>query len=163
MLYNLDNINSIKDILVEIKKTLSVAESVTSGHLQAALSAASDASFFFQGGITAYNAGQKTRQLNLEPIYAKEENCVSERIAGEMAVNVNKMFLSHYGIGITGYATVMPESDINDVYAYFAIASRDEVLFSKKISSSKTDSIEVQLDFTNQVCAEFNSLLKNAR
>lgn len=63
MLYNIDTLNKIKDFLIEGKQTLAVAESVTSGHLQAAFSAATLASKFFQGGITAYNIGQKSRHL----------------------------------------------------------------------------------------------------
>ena len=48
---------SIKDILIEDGKTLTVAESVTAGLLQAALSLALGASQLFQGGITVYNRG----------------------------------------------------------------------------------------------------------
>lgn len=59
MLYDEDIVNDIKDLLADRKETLSVAESVTAGHLQAAFSSALEATKFFQGGITAYNAGQK--------------------------------------------------------------------------------------------------------
>lgn len=163
MSYNLEVINSIKDYLIEKKQSVSVAESVTSGHLQAALSTATDASGFFQGGITAYNAGQKTRHLNVEPIYAMEENCVSESVACQMATAANKLFLSYYGIGITGYATIMPQSDVNELFAYFAIAKNGETVVTKKISSSKKDSLEAQVDFTNQVLVEFQGLLKKER
>ena len=40
MLYDQDIINNIKDLLAKEKLTLSVAESVTAGHLQAAFSSA---------------------------------------------------------------------------------------------------------------------------
>lgn len=163
MLYDFKIINSIKDYLIEKKQTLSVAESVTSGHLQAALSTATDASVFFQGGITAYNAGQKTRHLNIEPIYALQENCVSESVACQMALEVNKMFISHFGIGITGYATIMPESGVNELFAHFAIADKSKIILSKKILSSKKDSLEVQLDFTSQLLVEFENMLKRER
>lgn len=69
-LYNMSAINSIRDYVLENKQTLAVAESVTSGHLQAAISVAENASSFFQGGITAYNLGQKCRHLNIEPLHA---------------------------------------------------------------------------------------------
>lgn len=163
MLYNLDVINSIKDCLIEKKQTLSVAESVTSGHLQAALSAATDASLFFQGGITVYNAGQKTRHLNVEPIYALEDNCVSEEVARQMALEVNNLFISHYGIGITGYASPVPELNIHELFAYVAITCKNEVLLQKKISSLKKDSIEVQVDFTCQILLELQKLLQREK
>ena len=104
MLYNDQTIDKIKTALVAENLTLSVAESVTSGHWQAAFSSAKDASKFFQGGITAYNAGQKCRHLNIEPIAALENNCVTEKVACEMAAKVNQLFISDFGISITGYA-----------------------------------------------------------
>lgn len=163
MTYDLEIINAVKDYLVEKRQTISVAESVTSGHLQAALSAATEASIFFQGGITAYNAGQKTRHLNIEPIYAMEENCVSESVACQMALQVNQLFLSHYGIGITGYATIMPDSGVNELFAHMAIAHKTEIVVSRRIMSTKKDLTEVQIDFTNQVLSELLGVLKKER
>ncbi len=80
MLYDQDITNNIKDLLSTQKLTLSVAESVTAGHLQAAFSSTVEAAKFFQGGITAYNAGQKTKHLNIEPIAALEDDCVTEKL-----------------------------------------------------------------------------------
>lgn len=57
MPYDETVINVIRDLLISRRQTISVAESVTSGHLQAALSSADNAMEFYQGGITAYNAG----------------------------------------------------------------------------------------------------------
>lgn len=159
MLYDQDAINNIKDVLTNKKVTLSVAESVTAGHLQAAFSSATEAAKFFQGGITAYNAGQKTKHLNIEPIAAMEDDCVTEKVACEMAVQVNKMFISDYGIAITGYAAKMPEKGLNDLYAYYAIARHDKILLTKKITTLK-ERVDAQVDYTNQVVKEFEELLK---
>lgn len=159
MLYDKKIIDNIKDILAEQKLTLSVAESVTAGHLQAAFSSATEASKFFQGGITAYNAGQKTKHLNIEPIAAMEDDCVTEKVACEMALQVNKLFISHYGIAITGYATKMPEKGLNELYAFFAIAKGNEIVLTKKIRSNKEDTVEAQVDYTSQVINEFKALL----
>jgi PncC family amidohydrolase len=151
MLYHTEKLNLIKEELVKRKKTLAVAESVTSGHLQAAFSSANEASGFFQGGLTAYNAGQKCRHLNIEPIHALECNCISEHVTESMALEINKVFLSDIGVGITGYAAPVPELDVHHVFAYYAITFEGRVIASKKITSAKKDSIEVQLDYTNQV------------
>src|SRR5690606_5685222 len=107
-------INSIRDHLISRGQTISVAGSVTSGHLQAARSFADNDLQFYQGGITAYNAGQKTRHLQVEPIHALTCDCVSEQTAVEMARGSNQLFLSEYAIGITGYATPQPEDGIHD-------------------------------------------------
>ena len=159
MLYDEKVLNNIKQILCSQKLTLSVAESVTSGYLQAAFSSAKDASTFFQGGITAYNAGQKTRHLNIEPIAALKNDCVTQQVACEMAVQVNKMFLSDYGISVTGYAAEMPEKGINDLFAFFCISFKGKILLAKKIKTNKS-SVDAQLDYTNQVIVEFEKLLK---
>ena len=162
MLYDENIINDIKDLLAKKKLTLSVAESVTAGHLQAAFSSAIEAAKFFQGGITAYNAGQKTKHLNIEPIAALEDDCVTERVACEMAMQVNKMFISDYGIAITGYATKMPEKGLNDLFAFFAIAFKNEILLTRKISTNK-ERVDAQIDYTSQVIKEFQNLLKNKK
>ena len=117
---------------------------------------------FFQGGITAYNAGQKTKHLNIEPIAALEDDCVTEKVACEMALQVNKMFISDYGIAITGYATKMPEKGLNDLFAFFAIAHKKEILIVKKITTGK-ERVGVQIDYTTQVIKEFQDFLKNKK
>ncbi|HYH55075.1 MAG TPA: CinA family protein [Anseongella sp.] len=150
MLYNQDCLDKLKEILLRKEQTLSVAESVTSGHLQAALSSAIDAMRFFQGGITAYNAGQKTRHLMVEPIYAKEHDCISEDVAATMARSSNQLFLSHYAIGITGYASKPPGTGITELFAFVAIAKGREVLLVRKLRSEGGNITQVQVDYTNQ-------------
>jgi nicotinamide-nucleotide amidase len=151
MLFNIDQLAFIKNKLVDANKTLAVAESVTSGFIQAAFSSAPEATLFFQGGLTAYNAGQKCRQLSVEPIHAQQVNCVSEKVTESMAAAVNNIFLSDIGIAITGYASTVPEIGVHSLFAFFAITSGQKLLLLKKITSSKKDSIEVQLDYTKQV------------
>lgn len=164
MLYNEVMLNDIKDNLKAYQETLSVAESVTSGHLQAAFSASREASNYFQGGITVYNIGQKCRHLSVEPIYADKCNCISEEVAKQMALKVNEMFLSTFGIGITGYATKIPEKGINNLFAFYAIAYKNEIIQSGKILAKKEKSIDVQVDYANQVIeALFQSLRKRSR
>src|SRR5688572_33040104 len=109
----------VRDILLKRKQTVSVAESVTAGHLQVAFSLAENAMDFFQGGITVYNLGQKTRHLGVNPIHGIECNCVSEQIAVQMARQVNQLFLSDWGLAITGYASPVPEENITELFACY--------------------------------------------
>ncbi len=148
-------INSIRDLLISRGQTISVAESVTSGHLQAALSFADNALQFYQGGITAYNAGQKTRHLQVEPIHALTCDCVSEQTAVEMAQGSNQLFLSEYAIGITGYATPQPEDGIHELFAFVAIARRQDLLRATRLLSHEKHPLDVQVDFTNQALKLF--------
>lgn len=149
-MYNEEVINKIKDIIVEKGETIAAAESVTSGNLQVAFSQAIDASKYFQGGMTVYNVGQKARHLNIDPIHALAVNSVSEEVAGRLAIEISKKFVSDYGVGITGYATIVPECEEEGIYAYFSLCYKGEVVITKKISSHKEGTLPVQLDYTHQ-------------
>ena len=120
---------------------------------------APDAEKFYQGGITAYNIGQKVRHLKVEPIHAMECNCVSLKVSAEMAENVCNLFNSDWGIGITGYASPVPESE-NKVFAYFAIVYNGKIVVAKNIKPKKAIPIIVQVLYANEVLQELNNYLK---
>lgn len=161
MLYREEIINSVKDILADKEETIAVAESVTAGHLQAAFSAGMEASKYFQGGITVYNLGQKTRHLHIDPILAMKVNCVAEKIASDMAVEVSKMFLSDYGIGITGYASIVPECEEEGIFAYFSLSYNQEIVLADRVTSTADQPYEVQVDYANQVIQKLYDYLKS--
>ena len=143
-------LNDISSILRERNETIAVAESVTSGLMQVAFSSAEGSIGFYQGGITAYNIAQKYKHLNVEPIHALSCNCVSEKVAIEMALQVCPLFSSDWGIGITGYATPVPESN-NEVFAYFAIAFKGEINKAEKLSPQKDESFNLQLFYCKEL------------
>jgi nicotinamide-nucleotide amidase len=160
-LFDKETTESIKGILIAQKSTLAVAESVTSGFIQAALSTAKDALKFYQGGITVYNVGQKYRHLLVEPIHALATNCVSEKVAAEMAVNVCELFRSEWGISITGFASPVPESN-NELYAYYAIANERKVIKVARIDASSSMSpVDAQLFYVQHILTELLSVLES--
>lgn len=148
--YDVKKLESIRKKLKASKETISVAESVTTGLVQFALGQAEFASEFYQGGITAYNLGQKYRHLKVEPIFAQACDCVSSQVAKEMAINVCELFNSRWGLSITGYATPTPESG-NKIFAFYAIAHKGRVIAAAKISSRKKDPYEVQVEFARTI------------
>ena len=77
---------SISESLRKRSLSVSCAESVTVGQIQSLLATNSGASAYFLGGITAYNFEQKVRHLSIDPDHALACNCVSDRVAGEMAM-----------------------------------------------------------------------------
>jgi nicotinamide-nucleotide amidase len=160
-MYNEDNANAIKKILVSKEESIAVAESVTAGHLQAALSTATEAAQYFQGGITCYNLPQKTRHLNVNPIVGEKHNAVHQVIANELAQGVCELFLSDYGIGITGYASLMPQQEEEGIYAYCSIAYKKKIIIEKRLTSNKDKPLEVQLDYTNQILKLLKEYLEN--
>jgi nicotinamide-nucleotide amidase len=157
--YNTEQIGGIRNYMIGNSQTLCVAESVTAGHLQAALSLAEEASRFFQGGITVYNIGQKARHLRVNPIDALSCNSVSPTVAEEMALNALSFFSSDWSIAITGYAAPVPELGIKDLFAFYAIAFRNKVVLSEKIDSDHKGAFEVQRYFSEAVLEELNKYL----
>ncbi len=112
---------------------------------------------FFHGGITTYNLGQKVRHLNVEPIHSEKVDCISEKVARTMAAQVSKMFLSDYGIGITGYATKVPGKE--NVFAFVSIAHKEKELINSRLTSDKLETYDVQVDYTRQVIEIFYNLI----
>lgn len=157
---NITPAEAIRDVLIKKKLTLAIAESVTCGHLQAAFGHIMDTGKFFQGGITAYNLGQKSLHLKIEPIEAEQHNCVSEKVAKQMALQVAELFFADVGISITGYATPMPEKGIDELFVYFALAKKGKILAVEKIIPTKTGALAVQKEYCQIVLEKVALLLK---
>jgi nicotinamide-nucleotide amidase len=158
-LFNKKELEKIGKTLLRRKETIAVAESVTSGLLQYAFSNIPDASKFFQGGITAYNVAQKFKHLQVEPAHALSVNCVSDQVAKQMALQVCETFKSHWGLGITGYATPTPESG-NKLFAYFAIVHNNKVAVAGKLQGSTDEPPAVQLKYVNTVMSKLAKVVQ---
>jgi nicotinamide-nucleotide amidase len=104
--------------------TLAVAESLTSGHLQARIGAISGASNYFLGGITAYNLAQKVKHLKVNRLAARRVDCVSQQVAVEMAQGTIALFGADLAIATTGYAEPNPAAGIRTPLAWWAICHR---------------------------------------
>jgi nicotinamide-nucleotide amidase len=157
-MFNKQQLDDLGQKMISSAQTIAVAESVSSGFLQAAFSLSKNATRFFQGGITTYNIGQKYRHLLVDPIHALACNCVSEQVAESMALNVCSLFQSDWGIGICGYAAPVPESG-NATFAYYAITLRGNIILSQKIESTEQEGKDTQLYFINEILTQFHTLL----
>ena len=136
--------------LLAKNQTISVAESVTSGLLQFAFSSMENAAGFYQGGVTAYNIAQKFKHLTVEPLHALSVNCVSAKVAEQMARNVCNRFSSDWGIAVTGYATPVPESG-NKLFAYYCIVYKNRVRSKGKILPQNQEPANVQLKYVSAI------------
>lgn len=160
VLINDQVLNNIKDILLDRNETLAVSESVTCGILQTAFGSVPDASLFFQGGITVYNLGQKSRHLHINPIHAEACNCVSDTVASEMAVGVCSLFSSHWGIAVTGYATVDPEIKMEQPFAHFAIAYMGKIKKTACLRHSEGNPHFIQYFYVDEIVKAFSTVLR---
>jgi nicotinamide-nucleotide amidase len=157
-LFNDKSLRTLGKKLLRKKETIAIAESVTSGLLQFAFSTIKDASCFYQGGMTAFNVGQKFKHLQVDPVHALAVNSVSQKVANEMAQQVCILFKSDWGIGITGYATPEPSSK-NKVFAFYAIVYKNKVKAQGKLSPHKSEPTDIQLDYTNKIINKILQLI----
>jgi nicotinamide-nucleotide amidase len=104
--------------------TLAVAESLTAGHVQARIAAVSGASNYFLGGVTAYSLEQKVKLLGVNRAHAKRVNCVSQRVAVEMAHGVMELFGADLAAATTGYAEPDRAAGVKAPMAWWAICQR---------------------------------------
>lgn len=102
-------------------RTLAAAESVTCGGVQARIGAISGASQFFLGGLTAYTLEQKVRHLGVDRAHAAAVDCVSARVAAEMARGACAFFGADIALATTGYAEPAPEKHAAAPFAWWAL------------------------------------------
>jgi nicotinamide-nucleotide amidase len=118
-------VSDLKELMLRPpRRTLAVAESVTSGHLQARIGALSGASEFFLGGMTAYSLEEKVRHLGIDRAEATAVNSVSARVAEQMARGACVLFGSDFGAATTGYAEPYPVQRVEVPFAWWGLACR---------------------------------------
>ena len=117
--------SDLKDLMLRGPRlTLAVAESLTSGRLQARIGAISGASEFFLGGVTAYTLDEKVRHLGVDRAEAGAVNSVSARVAEQMARGACVLFGSDLGVATTGYAEPSAEWKVAEPFAWWGLARR---------------------------------------
>lgn len=158
-----ERVTAIQDIMIKRCWSLAVAESLTSGNIQALLASISDSSKYFEGGITAYSLRQKTQHLKINESHAKKVNCVSHRVAQEMAIGITKLYGTKFGIATTGYASKYPEQNITEPYAYVAIYDKTRnVVFSTKVNGAELERTEMQMYVSEAALLMFHNYLTSS-
>jgi len=156
---NIEQITKIQEILIRQGKTLSVAESLTSGNLQAAFASISGSSEYFKGGMTAYSLGQKVKHLGVDKEHAEKVNCVSQRVANQMARGISKLFQTDIEIATTGYAEKY--EGVEEPYAFYCILDHQEIVKHGKIKGKNINRIEMQHHVTDTVIDSLYNYLKH--
>jgi nicotinamide-nucleotide amidase len=128
---NTSIILNIQEILLSRNEKISVAESLTSGMLQANFAQVSGISQCFEGGITAYSLQAKVKHLGVDEIYASQVNCVSDIVAMEMAKCSNLLFDTQVSISTTGYAQPYEPEGIESPVAHICVAYKGS--YSNKV------------------------------
>lgn len=146
--------------------TLAAAESLTAGHVQARLAAVSGASEYFLGGVTAYSLQQKVKLLGVNRAHAKAVDCVSQRVAVEMAAGACRLFGADLAVATTGYAEPAPAKKVKVPHAWWALCHRRRgaaVVVSGLVEVPGADRATVQARVADLVVAELVNYLRGLR
>ena len=90
--------------LYEKGKTVSTAESCTSGRLGEVITSVPGASAYYKGGTICYSDEAKTKVLGIDSELIAEKNAVSEEVAIEMVKGITKLLGTDFAIATTGFA-----------------------------------------------------------
>ena len=146
------------DILYETGKTVSTAESCTSGRIAEALTSVPGASDYFVGGIVSYSDSIKVKMLNVDASVIEANTAVCEEVAIQMVKGSCETMGTDYAISATGFAGPGSENDIPVGTIWLACGSKDNV---KTFKLEENDGREINLlRATNQALTLFGSFLK---
>jgi len=147
--------------------TLAAAESLTAGHVQAQIASVSGSSGYFLGGVTAYSLDQKVKLLGVNRAHAKSVDCVSQRVAVEMAAGAVKLFDADITLATTGYAEPAPAQKVKVPQAWWAICHRHKggaaEILSGFIEVPDADRVTVQARVADAVLGELVKYLREVR
>lgn len=104
---NLDIIiisRDINEMLWKSKKTLSTAESCTSGRVATVLTATPGSSEYYLGGIVCYADKVKEELLGVDQQLIETKTSVCEEVVKQLVLGSNKLFHSDYAVAVSGYA-----------------------------------------------------------
>jgi nicotinamide-nucleotide amidase len=94
----------ISQLLWEMNKTLSTAESCTGGRIAEAIISVPGASKYFKGGVISYVDEVKCNLLNVDEAVLLEKTAVCEDVARQMVQGACKTLNTDYAISATGIA-----------------------------------------------------------
>ena len=154
-------------IMAQSPLTLAVAESMTCGQLQARIGSVSGASKYFLGGMTAYSLEQKVKHLSVSRAAARRVNCVSQRVAVEMAQGVAVLFGADLTVATTGYAEADPAAGVKVPMAWWSLChlqSRGRVaVISGMVEMPRANRAEAQARVTSEVLGALVAYLREYR
>ena len=95
---------SVSELLWDMEKTVSTAESCTGGRIAEAIIAVPGASKYFKGGIISYVNEVKENLLGVSHQLLEEKTAVCEEVAVAMVKGACKALATDYAVAATGVA-----------------------------------------------------------
>lgn len=118
----------ISEYLWRAEKTLSTAESCTSGLVAASITAIPGASNYYRGGVVTYVNELKTQLLGVSEELLAERGAVSEEVARAMVSGALERLQTDYAIAVTGYAGPGggPEAPVGTIFV--AVGKQNDII-----------------------------------
>ena len=158
--YDKDELESvIGKALIDLNKTVSVAESCTGGNISNLITSVPGSSNYFIGGIIAYSNEIKINSLGINEDILNKYGAVSKEVAEEMAKNVKNKFNSSIGISSTGIAGPSGGTKEKPVGTIWIAFSDNEKTISKKLILTQRRDVNTVLTTINSL----NLLRKNLK
>lgn len=119
-------------MLTQQKKTISTAESCTGGKIAQILTSIPGSSAYFKGSIVSYAKDIKTEVLKVSKQTIEKHSVVSEEVAREMALSIQKIMNTDYAIAVTGNAGPTKDDTDEEIGTVFiTLASPENVIVEK--------------------------------
>ena len=128
----MNSYQKLHELCVEKSLFIAVAESCTAGLLASNIASISGASFFFKGGVVAYQNDIKIDILGVSESALKEKKAVSSLVVEQMAEGVRNKFLADFAIATSGYAGPTGGTKLNPIGTVFIAISSNQKTISKR-------------------------------
>ncbi len=138
IIVGLDDSDSIEVVLgrmlTQQNKTLATAESCTGGKIAQRITTVPGASAYFKGSIVCYSEAVKVNILQVSEQTIAKYSVVSEQVAREMVINVQKLLKTDYAIAVTGNAGPSKDATDEEVGTIFIALATPTTIFVEKFN-----------------------------
>ena len=132
------NIKILHKKLIQMKLTISVAESCTGGLLANNLTKLPNASKYFQIGLITYSNSAKIKILKINKKIIDKYGAVSPETCEAMLKNLTKLSKSKINISITGIAGPKGGTKLKPVgLVFIGVKKSNKILITKNIFKNK--------------------------
>lgn len=134
---------TVVDLLCQINKTISVAESITGGMIASSLVDVAGASNVLYEGVVTYSIPSKCNRLGINPHFVDQYGVVSQQVAQEMALGLRKNG-SDIAVATTGYAGPSSDEGYPVGLCYIAVATARGVSVYRNVFAGDRNTIRAQ-------------------
>ena len=150
----------ISELLWEMEKTVSTAESCTGGRIAEAIIAVPGASKYFKGGIISYTDEVKEQLLGVSHSVLEEKTAVCEEVAVAMVEGACRTLNTDYAIAATGVAGPTGGTKEIPVGTIWLACGRQGKVITQKVEEDHGRDIKLAIA-TNHAMLLFLNYLKD--